>query len=92
VADLILKDDDGDRYSFENIRTQGWLEGHTSGLDAAVTWLKERAVTLFRHGKDADAKNLRLLAEDMDRALRTAMEANSKRHEREHPGRVEDES
>jgi hypothetical protein len=91
VADRILKDEDGDRYSFNNIRTQGWLNGHTSGLDEAVKWLKERGVTLFRDGQDDAAKNLRRLAEDMDRALRPGMESRAKRHEQEHPARFEEE-
>jgi len=91
VADTILTDEGDVRYSFENIRTQGWLNGHASGLDAAVGWLKERAVVLFREGKDEAATNLRKLADDMDRALRPTMEQRAKRHEREFPAVIEAE-
>lgn len=91
MSDTILTDEDGVRYSFDNIRTQGWLNGHASGLSAAVTWLKERAVTLFREGKDESATNLRKLADDMDRALRPLMEQKAKRHEHDFPSIVEDE-
>lgn len=87
--DVILTDESDVRYSFSNIKTQGWLNGHTSGLDAAVSWLKERAVTLFREGKDEAATNLRKLADQMDRELRPDMEARAKRHEREFPAVVE---
>ena len=91
MADTILTDEGDVRYSFENIRTQGWLNGHASGLDAAVGWLKERAVVLFREGKDEAATNLRKLADDMDRALRPTMEQRAKRHEREFPAVIEAE-
>lgn len=47
MADITLTDDADVRYSFENIRTQGWLNGHASGLSVAVEWIKERAVVLL---------------------------------------------
>ena len=91
MADTILTDDADVRYSFDNIRTQGWLNGHAAGLSSAVEWLKERAVVLFREGKDESARDLRRLADDMDRALRTVMEQRAKRHEREFPAVLEAE-
>lgn len=91
MADIILTDDADVRYSFNNIRTQGWLNGHASGLKACVEWLKERSVVLFRTGKDDAAINLRKLADDMDRALRPVMEENAKRHEHEFPAVIEPE-
>ena len=91
MADTILVDESDVRYSFDNIRTQGWLRGHSSGLDAAVEWLKERAVVLFREGKDEPARDLRRLADDMARALRPAMEQRAERHAREFPAVVETE-
>jgi hypothetical protein len=89
MADLTLTDNDGDHYSFDNIRTQGWLSGHVCGLDMAVEWLKERAVVLFREGKDETATNLRKLADDMRRALQPQLEERARRHEREFPVRLE---
>jgi hypothetical protein len=89
--DTILTDEADVRYSFNNIRTQGWLNGHTSGLDAAVAWLKEHAVMLFREGKDEAASNLRKLADNMDRALRPEMEERAKRHKKEFPAVIEAE-
>lgn len=68
MADTILTDAADVRYSFDNIRMQGWLDGHAPGLSAAATWIKERAVVLFREGKDEAARDLRRLAEDMARA------------------------
>ena len=91
MADTILTDENGARYSFANIKTQGFLNGHTSGLDAAVDWLKERAVSLFRDGKDEAATSLRKLAEDMKHALRPAMEQRARRHEREFPYVIEND-
>lgn len=92
MGDDILKDENGTRYSLENARTQGWLDGHEAGLDAAVGWLKERAVLLFRQGKDAQAIELRKLSEDMERALRPGMVAHARRHEIEHPIVVTDDA
>lgn len=92
MRDTILIDKEGDHYSFSNIRTQGWLNGHSAGLDMAVEWLKERAVTLFRDGKDEAATNLRKLALDMDRALRPVMEQRARRHDGEHPCIITEEN
>ncbi len=92
MADAILTDESGASYSLENIKTQGWLDGHVSGLDAAVNWLGDRAVSLFRDGKYDDAKALRDMAGDMDRALRPGMEDRARRHEREFPMQIEVES
>ncbi len=89
--DTILTDECGVRHSFDNIRTQGWLDGHASGLDAAVEWLKERAVLLFRDGKDDPARDLRRLADDMDRALRPVMEQRAERHQTEFPSAMSPE-
>jgi hypothetical protein len=89
--ETLLTDEDGTKYSYENIKTQGWLIGHTSGLDAAINYLKDRAVELFRDGKDDAAIGCRRLAEAMDKALRPDMERNSKRHEKEFPAIVVEE-
>ena len=85
MSDTILVDGRGVRYSFDNIHTLGWLRGHSSGLGLAVTWLKDRAVVLFRDGKDEAATRLRQLADDMTRALRPGMDAQVKLHEIEFP-------
>jgi len=89
--DTILTDSEGDRYSYDNIRTLGFLVGHMSGLDAAVDFLKKRAVALFSNGKDEEAKTLRNLADEMKRELRPGMEANVDRHEKDHPACIDDE-
>lgn len=91
MADTIMTDESDVRYSLDNIRTQGWLNGHASGLTSAVEWLKERAVVLFREGKDEPARDLRRLADDMDRALRPVMEQRAKRHAVEFPAVIEAE-
>jgi hypothetical protein len=89
--DTILTDEADVRYSYDNIRTQGWLSGHASGLDAAAEYLHERAVKLFRDGKDEEATRLRRLAEDMVKELRPQMEKRTKDHAKEHPAVIEAE-
>ncbi len=91
-SDLILTDEDGVRYSYDNLRTQGWLDGHMSGLDIAAEFLRERAVKLFRDGKDDEATRLRRLAEEMAKELSPQMEKRSKEHARNNPIVIEDES
>lgn len=91
MSDVIMTDEDGTRYSYENITTQGWLLGHTSGLDAAVEFLKERAVVLFRAGKDDEATRMRRLADEMKKELEPSMRARVERHEKEHPAVILDD-
>lgn len=83
--DTILTDKANVRYSYDNLKTQGWLEGHTNGLDAAAEYLRERAVKLFRDGKDAEATRLRSLADDMVKELRPQMEKRATDHAKIHP-------
>lgn len=78
-----MTDEDDVKYSYDNLRTQGWLEGHAGGLDAAAEFLRERAVKWFREGMDDEAARLRRLSEDMVLQLRTLMDAKSKRHAKE---------
>jgi hypothetical protein len=89
--DTILTDEDNVRYSYDNLKTQGWLDGHVSGLNAAAEYLRELAVALFRDGKDDKATYLRRMAEDMVAALRPQMEKRSKDHAKEFPIIIEDE-
>lgn len=89
--DTILTDDADVRYSYDNLRTQGWLDGHISGLNAAAEYLRELAVTLFRDGKDDKAVYLRRMADDMVNALRPQMEKRSKDHAKECPIIIEAE-
>jgi hypothetical protein len=89
--DVILTDEAGVRYSYENLRTQGWLDGHASGLESAADFLLDRAVKLFRDGKDDEAVRLRRLAEEMVKDLRPQMERNSEAHVQNHPIVIEDE-
>lgn len=84
-SDTILTDAEGIRYSYDNLRTQGWLDGHACGLEAAAEFLQERAVKLFRAGKDAEATHLRRLAEEMVKELRPRMEKRAEEHAKDNP-------
>jgi len=67
--DLRLTGPDGEAYSYENIRTQSWLDGHRPGIEMAVGWLKNQAISLFIFGNDERAKEMRELAEKMEAEL-----------------------
>lgn len=84
-SDTILTDDAGVRYSYDNLKTQGWLDGHACGLEAAVKFVHEHAVTLFRAGKDDEAARARRLAEDMLKELHPQMVRRAKDHAKNHP-------
>lgn len=83
--DLRLVTSDGVPYSYENIRTQGWLDGHRPGIEMAAGWFRERAVELFRCGLDERARELRQLAETMEKELYTKVDLRSAEHRTDHP-------
>ena len=83
--DLSLFTSDGVPYSYENIRTQGWLDGHRPGIEMAAGWFRERAVELFRSGLDERARDLRQLAERMEKELGSKVEIRANEHRTDHP-------
>lgn len=84
--ETVLTASDGvTKYSFDNIKTQGWLNGHRCGLDAASSYLKELAVQLFKDGKDSEAIAMRKLADSIVTKLGPEMDARAKRHAEEYP-------
>ena len=89
--DVILTAEDGTKYSFDNIKTQGWLNGHYSGLDVAANYIKVKAVELFKAGKDEEAVKLRKLAEELVKKLEPDMRSRAERHEREFPMVIADD-
>lgn len=84
-SDTILTDEDGKRYSYDNLRTQGWLEGHESGLDHVVTYLNELAVDEFRRRNLDKATQLQNLADKLLKELRPAMRQRASEHAKEFP-------
>lgn len=67
--DTILTDEDGNRYSYERIKTQGWLNGHVLGAEAIVDWLKNKAVDMFKAGRHDEAAKMQLLAVEAAKAV-----------------------
>jgi len=84
-SDTIMTGDDGVRYSYENLKTQGWLEGHESGLDAAVGFLRERATRLFASRQDDEAIRTRDLADELIGELLEGMRRRATEHARDYP-------
>lgn len=89
MGDVVLKDEGGVSYSYENIKTQGWLDGHTSGLEAAAVWIRAKATALFEAGKYDEARQLREMAVKMVGELRPQMERASREYEKECPDVIE---
>jgi len=83
--DAILKDEDGERYSYDKFATQKWLEGQPAGADKAAHWLEELAVEHFRAGRDAEAKLLREVAAKLRQTLVPTLKKEATEHERKYP-------
>ena len=71
----MLTDEKGRRYSYDNIQTQSWLDGHLHGMEAAAGWLKRRASRLFEAGRDDEAVVLRNMVNDMLSELGVSLKA-----------------
>ena len=89
--ETVLMDAEGIKYSYENLKTQGWLEGHYSGLDHAIIWLKDHAVKLFQAGQHDQAIKMQKLADEMQKALEPGMRKRAKDHEKDFPVVIIDE-
>ena len=90
--DIILKDHEGTRYSFDNIKTQGYLDGHSPRVAAAVNWLRNKSVDLFRVKKDQEAIMIRDLADELLAKVDPGVREHAKRHSREYPIILDDET
>lgn len=90
--DTILRDAEGVRYSYDNIKTQGWLDGHEPGAEVIAGIIKERAVKSFAEGRDKEAVFLRSLAEEIVDKHIPAMKARAKKNEKDHPEVMEAKS
>ena len=87
--DIVLTDEDGRRYSYENLQTLSWLDGHLRGIEAAAGWLKRRASGLFEAGRDEEAVALRNMVDEMLGELGLSMKARSSVHSEMHPVEVD---
>lgn len=84
-SDTILKDEQGVRHSYDNIKTQGWLNGQPIGAQAAVNYLREKAVGLFRNGKYDEAIAMQKLATEVLEKVVPGLEDAAKIHEITYP-------
>lgn len=92
MGDTILRDKRGNRYSYDRIASQGYLEGQPVGLNAARAFLCREAVKLFEAGKDDQAVAMRSLAERMEKEVKPGLEAAAAAHKRDYPDELgEDE-
>lgn len=85
MADIELHDDEGNVYSFDNIKTQGWLDGHRPGMERAAMYLRDRAVEEFKRGHDNAATALRNLANEMEKTLGEEMDKRAAQHAVDYP-------
>ena len=87
--DLRLTGPDGEAYSYENIRTQSWLDGHRPGIEMAVGWLKNQAISLFIFGNDERANEMRELAEKMEAELVKVADDRANEHRAAYPEEIQ---
>ena len=86
--ETILTDDEGNKYSLDNLATQKWLDGHYSGLDDCCAWLDQKATALFSQRKRQQATEMQELADEMKKELRPKMVKRATEHEAEYPWRL----
>ncbi len=84
-SDTILKDADGRTYSYDNLSTQRFLEGKSPGAREVIEWMRERAVSLFRVGKDEQAIFLRSLAAEVSTIVPSKLDREAQDHETAFP-------
>jgi hypothetical protein len=89
--DVILTDDDGVRWSRDNLSTNAWLRGHFPGAEAFHQKLLERARRLFDDGKYDEAKTLRELSIAVLRELQPELDRAVAQHKQNYPTQISDE-
>ena len=87
--DTLLKDEQGNVYSMDNLATQKWLDGHYSGLDQCCLWLENKAAMLFAQRKREQAIELQNLADELKRELKPEMVKRAQEHRVEFPAELE---
>lgn len=83
--DTELRDGEGKVWSLDNLCTQHWLDGQPTGAEKAAGWLNEKAVTLFREGKDAEAIAMKKLAKEMLDGVLPGLKKESEKHKTAFP-------
>jgi hypothetical protein len=88
-SDTILKAPDGTRYSFDNLASQKWLEGHIPGAEQVEGWLRTEAADRFTAGRDEEAILLRRLADRIRDKIVPEMRRRAEAHTIDHPFELE---
>ena len=86
--ETLVKDDEGNIWSLDNLSTQKWLNGHYSGLDQCFEWIERKAADLFAKRQRDKAIELQNLADELKRELRPLMVKRAEEHERDFPSEV----
>lgn len=89
-SDTELRDPEGNIWSFENIKTQGYLDGHLGGLERCIQFLEQKSVELFKRRKHQAAISLQEIAVEMSGALNAEMRDACAKHMRQHPEKLRD--
>jgi hypothetical protein len=87
--DTVLKDANGVKYSYDNIGTQGFLEGHAPGAQAVIIFIKEKATKAFSEDNDKEAMLLRSLAKEIEKNIVPPMLRRASTHKIDYPEKVE---
>jgi hypothetical protein len=88
--DTLLKDAEGNTYSFDNLATQKWLEGHAAGAEIVAGYILERASKSFSEGRDTEAITLRKLSETIRTTHVKKMTERAREHAEKYPYEIKD--
>jgi hypothetical protein len=84
-CDTTLTDEDGNRYSFDNLATQKWLDGHAQGARIACNRLRDKAAEMFRAERHREAVEIQNLATSIEATLIPELEKQAAVHKNTHP-------
>lgn len=91
MADVVLRDKAGTRYSYDRLVTEGWLDGQPVGADAVIAFLRREATKLFEAGKDNEAIAMRRLADRARDEVRPELVKASTENKRKYPAQLTDD-
>lgn len=85
----ILTDENGVKYSYNNLTTQSWLDGHTGGTTESAGFLHQKALDLFKSGKHQEATAMQKLGDELLATVRPKQETRAEEHKKNYPAIVD---
>lgn len=86
--DTILRDDDGNRWSMDNISNHSYMLGHVAGAERVAVWLEAIAVEMFRDRDDKGAVAMREIADQVRAKIVPELREAAAKHKADYPAKL----